>query len=538
MSNLFLSIPLYVSGGSMRAFINGNVYVSFRPIRKVEAFLVVSERVAKTGSSGEILEIAERLGAEIIDLGGKTVLPGFIDSHMHLDELGEYLSMLDLRGVRSIEELKERLREFAEEKDGWLRGHGWDQELFKEGRWPTRHDLDEVVNDRPVLLSRACLHAAVLNTKALEVTGLIDWESKDVIRDENGEPTGIVKEDAFTHAVRKFDEIIDEGEYADGILKASEYALSKGVTTVGFVSVGERALKVLSTLDSEGKLRLRVKAYLNPGENLEVLESLRRLGIRRDFGGGRLKIGGIKVLADGSLGARTAWLSKPYSDAQTSGYPIVSKERLERVVRETHAAGLQMAVHAIGDATIDMVLDVYESLENVENAGHRIEHASLMRPDQIARTRRLGVRLALQPHFVMTDWWVIERVGEERAKWAYPFRSITRAGIPFGLSTDSPVEPLDPWETVYAAVTRGKYEGVPLAELTPDEALTLEEALYAYTAGSAEILMENDLGTLEEGKLADFIIVGSDPFEVDENELKKIKVLETYVGGERVFKAE
>ena len=521
----------------MRAFINGNVYVSFRPIRKMEAFLVASGRVVKTGSSGEILEIAERLGAEIIDLGGKTVLPGFIDSHMHLDELGEYLSMLDLRGVQSIEELKEKLRKFGEKKDGWLRGHGWDQELFEEKRWPTRHDLDEVVNDRPVMLSRVCLHAAVLNTKALEVTGLVDWDSEDVIRDENGEPTGIVKEDAFSHAVRKFDEMMSDEDYGEVILRASEYALSKGVTTVGFVSVGERALKVLSTLNSEGKLRLRVKAYLNPGENLGVLESLKRLGIRRGFGGGRLKIGGIKVLADGSLGARTAWLSEPYSDAETRGYPTVTREWLERVARETHAAGLQMAVHAIGDATMDMVLDVYESLENVENAGHRIEHASLMRPDQIERARRLGVRLALQPHFVMTDWWVVERVGEERAKWAYPFRSIARAGIPFGLSTDSPVEPIDPWETVYAAVTRGKYEGIPLAELTPDEVLSLEEALHAYTAGSAEILMENDLGTLEEGKLADFIIVGSDPFEVDEKELREIRVLETYLEGERVFKA-
>ena len=521
----------------IRAFINGNVYVSFRPIVKVEAFLVANGRVIKTGSSEEVLEVAKSLGVEVVDLKGRTVLPGFVDCHMHLDGLGEYLNMLDLRGVRSIEELKEKLRKFAKKKDGWLRGHGWDQELFEERRWPTRHDLDEVVNDRPVMLSRVCLHAAVLNTRALEETGLIEWDSEDVLRDENGEPTGIVKEDAFSYAVRKFDEMVTEDEYGEYMLQAAEYALSKGVTTVGFVSVSERALKALSRLDAAGKLRLRVKVYLNPGENLGVLESLKRLGIRRGFGGRRLKIGGIKVLADGSLGARTAWLSSPYSDAETSGHPNVTKEWLEQVAKETHEAGLQMAVHAIGDATMDMVLDVYESLGNVEGAGHRIEHASLMRPDQIERAKRLGVRLALQPHFVMTDWWVVERVGEERAKWVYPFRSIAEAGIPFGLSTDSPVEPLDPWETVYAAVTRGKYEGVPLAALTGDEALTLEETLHAYTAGSAEVLMEEKLGSLEEGKLADFIIVSDDPFEGDEKELREIKVLETYLGGERVFKA-
>ncbi|WP_370456636.1 amidohydrolase [Thermococcus sp. MAR1] len=520
-----------------RAFINGNVYVSFRPVKRVEAFLVVGGRVAMLGSTEEILKAAEVLNAEIIDLDGGTVLPAFIDSHMHLDELGEYLNMLDLRGVRSIEELKRKLRDFAKKKDGWLRGHGWDQELFKENRWPTRHDLDEVVSDRPVMLSRVCLHAAVLNTKALEETGLIDWDSEDVLRDENGEPTGIVKEEAFSFAVRKFDERVGEDEYRGYLLRASEYVLSKGITTVGFVSVGERALKVLGYLDAEGQLRLRVKVYLKPEENLDVLEVLKKLGIRRGFGGRRLKIGGIKVLADGSLGARTAWLSSPYNDAETRGYPNVGKEWLEGVAWETHEMGLQLAVHSIGDATMDMVLDVYEALGDVERAGHRIEHASLMRPDQIERAKRLGVRLALQPHFVITDWWVLERVGKERSKWVYPFKSISKAGIPFGLSTDSPVEPLDPWETVYAAVTRGKYEGIPLADLTPDEALTLEEALHAYTAGSAGVLMEEDLGSLEEGKLADFIIVSDDPFEVDEKELRGIKVLETYIEGERVFKA-
>ncbi|WP_198362185.1 amidohydrolase [Thermococcus barossii] len=519
------------------AFINGNVYVSFRPVRRVEAFLVVDGKVAMLGSTEDILRTAGVLGAGVTDLGGRTVLPAFIDSHMHLDELGEYLNMLDLRGVRSIGELKEKLREFAEGRRGWLRGHGWDQELFEEKRWPTRWDLDEVVSDRPVMLSRVCLHAAVLNTKALEETGLIDWDSEDVIRDESGEPTGIVKEEAFSVAVRKFDEMIGEEEYAEYLLQVADYALSKGVTTVGFVSVGERALRALSRLEAEGKLRLRVRAYLNPGEELEVLESLERLGIRRGFGGGMLRINGVKVLADGSLGARTAWLSGPYSDADTSGHPNVGEEWLEAVAKRVHNAGLQMAVHAIGDATMDMVLDVYESLGDVERAGHRIEHASIMRPDQIERAKRLGVRLSVQPHFVLTDWWVIERVGEERAKWVYPFKSIAKAGIPFGLGTDSPVEPLDPWETVYAAVTRGKYENLPLAALTGDEALGLEETLHAYTAGSAQVLMDEELGTLEEGKLADFIVVSTDPFEVDEKELRRIRVLETYVGGERVFKA-
>ncbi|MCD6559594.1 MAG: amidohydrolase [Palaeococcus sp.] len=531
----------------IRAFLNGKIYTSFKPKKIVNALVVANERILYVGSNEKARKIARELGGEVIDLHGKVIFPGFIDSHLHLEELGMYLEMADLRGVKSIKELKEKVGDFAKKtKTTWILGHGWDQELFDEKRWPTRWDLDEVVKEKPVMLSRVCLHAAVLNTKAMELADLLEAELPGVIRDEDGKATGVVKEEAFELAREKFKETLTLKDYEHFLKTASDYVSSLGITAVGTVSVEERTLKALTNLEARRELRVRVFAYLDPGkrgvkesgmfENLDILNALKKLGIRSGFGRKKLKIQGIKILADGSLGARTAWLSEPYSDASTRGYPNISKELLQKIVREAHEAGLQMAVHGIGDATIDMILEVYSSLGDVEGNRHRIEHASILREDQIEKMAELGVVASVQPHFVITDWWVVKRVGEKRAKWVYPFKSMLERGIILGFSTDSPIEPTNPWETIYAAVTRGKHENVETHRYTEDEVMNLEEALHAYTYGSAYIMhAEKELGTLEEGKLADFIVLDRDPFEVKEKELRSIKVLETYVGGSKHY---
>ncbi len=536
----------------LTGFVNGNIYVSFNPLKKVEALIVAGDKIAYTGSSKMVKQVIELADGELVDLKGQTVLPGFIDSHMHLDELGMYLNMLDLRGVKSIRELKRRVKEYSKCSDStWIIGHGWDHELFEEKRLPTRYDLDEIVYDRPVMLSRICMHTAVLNTKAMEVTGLMKMRLAGIMLGENEVPNGIVKEEAFFSIAReRFKETLTLDAYEKFFENAMKYAASKGVTTVGFVLCDLKSWNALTRLKIRKSFPIRVRVYLHPGEkrpnessmygNKHVLDTLKRLGIIRGFGDDFLKLLGVKIIADGGLGARTAWLTQPYSDSpSTSGYPNLGEDRLKEIVNEAHEVGLQVAVHGIGDKTIDMILKVYKNIEQLKDSRHRIEHASVLRNEQSDEIASLNIPVSVQPHFIITDWWAKNRVGEDRIKCLWPFKTMIRKGIKIGIGTDCPVEPLNPWETVYAAVTRGKYDEIPYYEDTRDECLTVEETLQAYTLGSAYLMHEeNSLGSLEEGKLADFIVVDRDPFNVKENELKDIKVIETYVGGKCVWKMD
>jgi predicted amidohydrolase YtcJ len=527
-----------------RIFINGKIYVSIIPRRVVSGLAVINGRVVLAGDKSEVLELGRRIKAEIIDLGDRTVLPGFIDSHLHLDGIGNYLNTLDLRGVRSIRELKDRLRKYVEEKRDlkWIIGRGWDQELFEEKRWPTRWDLDEVVRDRPVILTRVCGHAAVLNTKAMELTDLLNDFSPDVIRDQNNIATGVVKENALARARLVARSSLSDEDLEKFMIDALFYAASQGVTTAGFVSCDPVSLKILLRLREKISFPIRVRIYLNPGTDpsgldTSMLDLVKRMGLRRGFGDDYLKILGFKIIADGSLGARTAWLSKPYSDApETSGYMNIGKEALEKIAKEIDSLGFQLAIHAIGDKTLDVLIEIYSSLKDVSRKRHRIEHASVVRDDQLEKLRELRPVLVTQPHFVISDWWGLNRLGLDRIKWLYRFRDFINNNIPMSISTDAPVEPLNPWETVYAAVTRGEYDNIPYYEYTKDQRLSLEEALYYYTMGSAYAIgEENLLGDLSEGKYADFIVVDKDPFEVSMRELRDLRIMATVVGGEIVY---
>ncbi|MGC9152466.1 MAG: amidohydrolase [Vulcanisaeta sp.] len=518
----------------------GLVYSSFRPLVRAEAMVVIGDRVAYVGDESRALRIADALGLEMVDIRGKIVMPGFIDAHAHLDSIGINLSTLDLRGVGSIDELKSRLKDYVKSvRTNWVVGRGWDQELFRERRWPSRYDIDEVISDRPTILIRICGHAAVLNTKALELTGLLNSKDKDVVRDERGDATGIIVERALDRVEEVIRDSYTVNDYRDFMINAMKYAASLGVTTMGFVSVDLRSLQSLIMIERElGKLPIRVRAYLNPFDHgIDVIELLRQLGIKAGFGSQYLKINGIKIIADGSLGARTAWLSKPYSDDPgNSGRPNYGFDELMGIARRSDEAGLQLAIHGIGDRMIETILEVYGKVSNAPYLRHRIEHASVLREDLIRRIKELNIALAVQPHFIISDWWVVNRVGVDRTRYVYPFRTLMDNGIMLGFSTDAPVEPLNPWETVYAAVTRGKYENIELYKYTESEGVSVTDALHYYTYGSAYLLHEeHELGKLEPGYLADFIIIDKDPLSIDDKELRNIKVIETYIGGQRVY---
>ncbi|MCX8184940.1 MAG: amidohydrolase [Sulfolobales archaeon] len=510
------------------AIVAKRIYTSFKPLKVVKALTIYSGRVIYAGTVEKAVKIAVELGGNVVEYPDRVIIPGLIDAHVHLESLGLALNSLDLRKVSSIEELKTLVRSELTGKPGWVFGRGWDQEKFREKRYPTRWDIDSVSGDRPVILVRVCGHMALLNTAAMRELAIDESTSCRVVRDSSGVPNGLVVEEGVEVAMKRFWGSVDDETLEKYLLDSVNHAISYGITALGLTGSSARVTRSLAKLSTEGRLPAKVAAYLT----IEAFKTAAELGLRAPASFGRMKIVGVKLFADGSLGARTAYLSEPYEDAvDTRGIKLLSREEIAEISHLARRLGYQVSVHAIGDAAID---EVIEGLRGVGGRS-RIEHLSVVRSDQLARLGELGVVGVVQPHFIMTDWWVIKRVGERRASWVYRFRDLSKF-IQVALSTDSPVEPIDPWENIYAAVTRGEAEGVELAKYSESQKLDVSEALHYYTYGSAYALkLENELGKLEPGYSADLAVLDRDPLEVDVEELRKTRVLEVFVDGERVY---
>ncbi len=503
--------------------ITGRVLEGFdedgRPIWH-EGMVVEAGRVVYLGPHA-----AERAGpgAGVVDLGERVALPGFTDAHAHVNSLGESLSWLDLRGVESIDELRRAVAAKALElgPGEWILGRGWDQEKFREGRWPTRWDLDSAAPENPVLLIRVCGHAAVANTAALSSAGISDSTPDPpggVIERASGRVTGVLKE----RAVQLVVSAAKRGSAKESIARAVRELASKGVTCVHAMSVSLEELRALRELASEGLLRIKVRAYVEPGALPEP----------PGLGDGRLvKVAGVKVFVDGSFGARTAALSEPYDDDPgNSGVLLMTRRELAEILGRARGAGLQLAAHAIGDRALEEVIEAAK----LGGGFLRVEHASLAPPDLRKELAELKLPVCAQPRFVISDWWIVSRLGASRCRWVYPFKSLLSDGIPLAFSSDAPVEPCNPWEGVYAAVTRGAYEGLDIASITAAEALTVEEAVRVYVGGDAAMAGEGG-GRLSVGCPADFIIVDRDPFGAPGRALQGVRVLATYLEGVRVW---
>ncbi|MEM2207817.1 MAG: amidohydrolase [Sulfolobales archaeon] len=507
------------------------VYTSFKPLNYVQAFAVYGGRVIYAGSKDKAVKIVSDLGGDVLDFSDYTVIPGLVDAHTHLDSLGLALNSVDLRSVESIEELKTLIKRASEGEHEWVFGRGWDQERFREGRFPTRWDIDEVVGDRPAVLVRVCGHMALLNTAASRELAIEELAAERVIRNETGEFTGLVVEEGVEVAMKQFWSRVDDRTLRKYLIDSVEHSVQYGITALGFMGASTRVTSALAELSLIGVLPAKVDVYLSH----EGFRKVSELGFRAPLTFGRVRVVGVKLFADGSLGARTAYLSEPYEDAsKVRGTKLLSSEEIARIASQASDLGFQVAIHAIGDAALDEVL---EGMKDVR-CRKRVEHLSIVRDDQLAKLGELGVVGVIQPHFVLSDWWVVRRVGPRRAKWVYRFKDLSKF-IQIALSTDSPVEPIDPWENVYAAVTRGESEGVELAKHTSDQKLTVSEVLHYYTHGSAAALgREDSMGKLEPGYSADFAVLAQDPLEIELDEIKKVKVLEVYVDGERVYSRE
>ncbi len=511
--------------------INANV-VTLDPKRpQGQAVAIRNGKILDVGSTERILTLADE-DTKVVDLHGKTVMPGFIDSHAHMLQFGQSLQQLDLRNVRSIEELQSKLKKHAGDNPGseWVLGGNWDQERFSERRYPNRRDLDSAVRDRPVFLTRVCGHICVVNSKALQLAG-IDAETsqlKDKIdRDEKtGEPTGILREEALGLVRRVMPKPSPE-EIERSCLVACQKAVEAGLTGVNWLVSSPDEIRVLQKLSKED--RLPIRACL--GIPVSLLDHLTELGLVTGFGNDKVMIGPVKVMLDGSLGGHTAALNEPYSDRQeTKGMLHYTQRELDRIITEAHNAGLQMAVHAIGDCAMNVALKTFEGVlagSPRSDHRHRIEHCSVLSQALIERMKRLGIVASVQPHFVISDFWVTSRVGEGRARWVYPFKSLLRAGLVVAGGSDCPVEPIDPLLGMWAAAAREDSHG---------ENVTAEEALRMYTLNAAHAIFDEAMrGSIEIGKLADLTVLSDDPRLVSPDRIKDISVEMVIVGGRIVY---
>jgi len=513
------------------ALINGNI-VTMNPSKpKAQAVAVLNSRIVEVGTNAEVEEWIGK-NTSVIDLEWKTVVPGLIDTHVHMTDFGRSLTWINLRGVKSIKEMQRRLRVRTQEtpKGKWILGRGWDQDRFKEGRYPTRWDLDKVSPFNPVVFNRVCSHICVVNSKALELANItketLPPPSGQIDRDpETGEPTGILRE-AAKDLVWNITPEPSEEELIKACSLACEKAVEAGLTSVHWLIYKPVEIRILQRLREQGKLPLRVYILIP----IEFLSCLADAGLSTGFGDHILRIGGVKVLADGSLGARTAALNKPYDDEpSTKGILCCGQKELYQMIVGAQKLGFQVCAHAIGDRAVNMVLNAFEeALKGSRNMRrHRVEHASVLSKELVNRLKRLGLIVCVQPHFVISDFWVEARLGLSRARWTYLFKSLIKSGVLIAGGSDCPVEPISPLLGVYALVARESFL---------EERVSVAEALRVYTLNAAYASFEEDVkGSIETGKLADFTVLSHDPLRIKAEKIKDIRVEMTIVGGKIVF---
>jgi predicted amidohydrolase YtcJ len=484
------------------------------------AMAVRGDRIVLVGDDRDVAPLAGPQTRRI-DLAGRTVTPGFIDSHLHLFWYGrQLLRDADLVGSRDIDDVLDRLsRIAATHDDGWIQGHGFDQDKLRERRFPTRADLDRVSATRPILISRICGHATVVNSAALALVTADERSGGDA-------ESGLYTEGDSSPFYRRIPPL-DETEMEEAVLAAARVALRTGITSVQTMLDAPEQMIAYSRLRRAGKLPIRVTGM--PPHS--AIDALHAHGVNSTFGDDSLRFGALKLFSDGSLGAQTAWLAEPYTDKlDTRGTRIYDPEELKSKARAAHEKGFQLAIHAIGDQALRETLDAIEfALAGADNAvhHHRVEHASLAAPDCLERMARLKIVAAVQPQFVTSDTWTPDRVGPARTPWVYPFRSMLRAGVPIALGSDCPVERLDAFQCLASAVGRHAW--------SPEDTLSADEAIRAYCLGSAYAgHAEDRVGSLEAGKLADFDVLSDDPMRLDASRIARLRAECVFVGGREV----
>jgi hypothetical protein len=478
----------------------------------------------------------------MIDGQGRTLLPGLIDAHVHLTQLGLTTTQITLNDTRSLDDLKAELARFAADhpKQRWITGRGWNEEVWPEKRLPTAADLDAVVPDRPVWLYRVDGHGAIANTAALREAGInrstADPQGGRIFRNQVGDPTGFLI-DAARELVESRIPPMTEADQDSTMLAAQSILLSDGITAVGNMRTGAEDWSSLKRLGAAGRLTIRVAAYAH---GLEAMNRIAEPRPTQWLLNDHLRLAGVKFYADGALGSRGAWLKKPYADEPgQTGLSLKSDDELEREAGEAAKRGFQVAIHAIGDAANAQAIHTFEALGKIYPGDRRwrIEHFQIADPADIPLLAPAGIIASMQPVHQVSDRLMAEkRLGSERLSGAYAWQSVVRSGARLAFGSDAPFDTPNPFAGLSAAVSREDTQGEPPGGWIPGERVSFEQALSAFTRDAAYAgFAEDRIGSLEPGKWADFIIVDRDISMADPQALARTQVLETWVAGKKVW---
>lgn len=521
-------------------YTNGVIWTGVMDAPDANVMAIKDGVISYVGDGAAVRIVAK----ETIDLEGRFLMPGFIDSHVHFLDGGAGLASVDLRDAKTREEFVARIVQYAASLPAgrWVLNGNWDHEWWG-GELPRKEWIDEATGDTPVFVNRLDGHMALANSAALKLAGIdattATPEGGEIVRDANGEPTGILKDNAMDAVFAAIPAMSSE-EKLGAFELAQAHALSLGLTEVHAVSNGPVDATMLDAFrlaHERGLMKIRIYA-LTP---INDWRKARDLVATDGKGDDVLRWGGLKGFVDGALGSATAWFYEPFTDKpESSGFPLVDPETLKTLISDADAAGLKIAVHAIGDRAIDVLIDDMRAVAgaDIRSRRFRIEHFQHPTRAAIHNAAESGIIASMQPYHAIDDGrWAEKRIGPERVKTTYAFRSILDAGVYLSFGSDWPVAPLSPIEGVYAAVTRRTIDGLNPDGWQPQEKITVDEALRAYTAANAYAGFEEDrAGTLEPGKRADFVLLSDDPRKVDPVDIQNITVLETFIEGESVFR--
>lgn len=530
----------------------GKIYTGAEGKPVVEAIAAKDGKVLAIGTIGEIMRYGGR-NTKRIELKGRTVIPGLIDAHVHFLSLGTRLLQVDCYWKPKEEIIAAIAKAVAEAKPGeWIQGRGFNQAVWDPPVWPTKEELDAVSPNNPVYVGRYCGHAAWVNSKALEIAGVTkdtpDPPNGAFLRDEKGEPTGILLEEGAMNAVRKHIPPFTEEQLTKGLILANNECLSVGLTGVHDAGASKENIELVKDLYEQGNLKIRIYQMVRgPSESVDYFLAH---GPEIGLYGNRYTIRSVKMSLDGALGARGCAMLEPFSDwpdKTWTGVIRIPEDQFENEVKKVVQAGFQVRVHAIGDKGNRLTLDAYEAALNDlgflgKDIRPAIEHAQILHFTDIPRFRQLGVVASMQPVHATEDMLFAEsRVGPYRILGGYAWKTLQSIDVPIAAGSDAPVSPINPFYGIHAAVTRQDRNNNPPGGWYPSQCMTREEALKAFTVGAAYVAFEEDIkGTLEPGKLADMVVIDRDIMDetkVPASEIWKTKVLKTIIGGEVVYEA-